>query len=127
MNYAVVACQSSMQRSRRFTDGFWRMSGHPAVQQALRNHSFDSLGLPDSVSLPKLNPVEPPRYGPVSPWCGRGGTARCPPIPIKISSATLTECPNYAARRLCDCRQPQLLDDQVVWVRGLRNCLESRF
>ena len=26
--------------------GFWRMSGHPAVQQALRNHFFDSLGLP---------------------------------------------------------------------------------
>lgn len=26
--------------------GFWRMSGHPAVQQALRNHDFDSLGLP---------------------------------------------------------------------------------
>jgi len=26
--------------------GFWRMSGHPAVQQALRNHAFDSLGLP---------------------------------------------------------------------------------
>jgi len=26
--------------------GFWRMSGHPAVQQALRNHYFDSLGLP---------------------------------------------------------------------------------
>ena len=26
--------------------GFWRMSGHPAVQQALRNHHFDSLGLP---------------------------------------------------------------------------------
>ena len=25
--------------------GFWRMSGHPAVQQALRNHYFDSLGL----------------------------------------------------------------------------------
>src|SRR5260370_26869954 len=24
----------------------WRMSGHPAVQQALRNHSFDLLGLP---------------------------------------------------------------------------------
>ena len=23
--------------------GFWRMSGHPAVQQALRNHYFDSL------------------------------------------------------------------------------------
>jgi len=26
--------------------GFWRMSGHPAVQMALRNHVFDSLGLP---------------------------------------------------------------------------------
>src|SRR6516162_3996905 len=26
--------------------GFWRMSGHPAVQHALRNHYFDSLGLP---------------------------------------------------------------------------------
>ena len=26
--------------------GFWRMSAHPAVQQALRNHYFDSLGLP---------------------------------------------------------------------------------
>ena len=26
--------------------GIWRMSGHPAVQSALRNHYFDSLGLP---------------------------------------------------------------------------------
>src|SRR5262244_1459802 len=26
--------------------GFWRLSRHPAVQQALRNHYFDSLGLP---------------------------------------------------------------------------------
>jgi RNA-directed DNA polymerase len=26
--------------------GFWRMSGHPAVQQALRNAYFDSLALP---------------------------------------------------------------------------------
>ena len=26
--------------------GFWRMSGHPAVQMALRNHVFDALGLP---------------------------------------------------------------------------------
>jgi RNA-directed DNA polymerase len=26
--------------------GFWRMSGHPAVQNALRNHYFDSIGLP---------------------------------------------------------------------------------
>ena len=26
--------------------GIWRMSGHPAVQSALRNHYFDSIGLP---------------------------------------------------------------------------------
>ena len=26
--------------------GYWRMSSHLAVQQALRNHYFDSLGLP---------------------------------------------------------------------------------
>jgi RNA-directed DNA polymerase len=26
--------------------GFWRMAGHPAVQQALRNRYFDSIGLP---------------------------------------------------------------------------------
>jgi RNA-directed DNA polymerase len=26
--------------------GLWRMSGHPAVQQALRNDNFESLGLP---------------------------------------------------------------------------------
>ncbi len=26
--------------------GFWRMSSHPAVQMALRNHYFDSVGLP---------------------------------------------------------------------------------
>jgi RNA-directed DNA polymerase len=25
---------------------FWRMSGHPSVQQALRNSYFDGLGLP---------------------------------------------------------------------------------
>src|SRR5215831_10639213 len=30
----------------RSPTGFWRMSGHPAVRQALRNHYFDLLGLP---------------------------------------------------------------------------------
>jgi RNA-directed DNA polymerase len=36
--HAAVAAGSST--------GFWRMSGHPAVQQALRNSYFDGLGLP---------------------------------------------------------------------------------
>jgi RNA-directed DNA polymerase len=39
---------------RRFTDGLCRMSGHPAVQQAVRNHCFDSLGLP-RLHVPDLN------------------------------------------------------------------------
>ena len=46
---------------------FWRMSGHPAVQQALRNAYFDSLGLPQSMFPSKHNLVEPPWYGPVCP------------------------------------------------------------
>jgi RNA-directed DNA polymerase len=31
--------------------GLWRMSGHPAVQHALRNHFFDALGLPRMLVL----------------------------------------------------------------------------
>ena len=45
-NSAAAACLSSTRRSplaRRPDSG---MSGHPAVQQALRNHVFNSLGLP---------------------------------------------------------------------------------
>src|SRR6202045_1770049 len=39
--------------------GFWRMSGHPAVQQALRNHYFDSLGLPRlQVQIPTKSPAD---------------------------------------------------------------------
>jgi RNA-directed DNA polymerase len=42
------------QRSgrRRFPTGFWRMYGHPAVQQALRNHYFYSLGPPTPCLCP---------------------------------------------------------------------------
>ena len=50
------------------------MSGHPTVQRALRNHHFDFLGLPDSMSLPKPKPVEPPRYVTRMPG-GVGGVA----------------------------------------------------
>jgi RNA-directed DNA polymerase len=33
--------------------GFWRMSRHPVIQLALRNHHFDSLGLPRLHVLPE--------------------------------------------------------------------------
>jgi hypothetical protein len=62
--------------------GFRRMSGHPAVQvrilnvtqAALRNHHFDSLGLPDSMFWPRLNPIEPPWYA-TRMRAGVGGAA----------------------------------------------------
>jgi hypothetical protein len=45
--------------------GFWRMSGHPEIQRALRNPYFDGLGVPRLyVLLPRFNPIEPPWYGP---------------------------------------------------------------
>jgi len=47
--------------------GRWRMSSHPAVQKALRNHAFDDLGLPRLYVAAGANPVEPPSYGPVCP------------------------------------------------------------
>jgi group II intron maturase/reverse transcriptase-like protein len=63
--------------------GFWRMSGHPAVQQALRNHSFDLLDLPPTPCLcPSLTLSNRRGTDPYARWCGRGGAVRCPPIPI---------------------------------------------
>jgi hypothetical protein len=50
------------------------MSGHPAVQQALRNAYFESLGLPRIHVPPKHNSVEPPWYGTRMPG-GVGGVA----------------------------------------------------
>ena len=58
--------------------GFWRMSGQPAVQQALRNHYFDTLSLPNPhVSVQ----VEPPWYGPVCPVVGEGRHREVSPYP----------------------------------------------
>ena len=62
--------------------GFWRMSGHPAVQQALRNRYFDSTRPSSTPCLcPKLNPIEPPWYGPVCPVVWEGRSREAPPYP----------------------------------------------
>src|SRR5262249_46213760 len=64
--------------------GFWRMSGHPAVQKALRNHVFGSLSacpvstLRVEAQLGRTAEVRDP----YARWCGRGGAVRRPPIPI---------------------------------------------
>jgi RNA-directed DNA polymerase len=59
--------------------GFWRMSRHPAVQQALRNRYFDSIGLPRvdmtfRVAEPTRKVYWTKRRG---VWTGRDGCAWC--------------------------------------------------
>jgi hypothetical protein len=82
-NCAVVACQSSMQRSppvhRRGSGACpdTRWSNKPCAT-TISTHSVS----PDSMSLPPLNPVEPPWYGPVSLVVGEGWHREVSPIPI---------------------------------------------
>ena len=61
--------------------GLWRMSGHPAVQQALRNRLFDELELRNSTFPTRLNPVEPPWYRTRMP----GGVGGAMPKGIPLS------------------------------------------
>jgi hypothetical protein len=70
--------------------GFWRMSGHPVVNRPCATRISTASVFPASTFLPKLNPIEPPCYGPVARWCGRGGAARRPPIPINRQYAAPT-------------------------------------
>jgi hypothetical protein len=81
--------------------GFWRMSRHPAVQQALRNPFFDSLGLPRLMSLLQLNSIEPPWCGPVCPVVRGDGAVRRPPIPINKQSGA-NDYGRYHLRRARD-------------------------
>ena len=71
----------------------WRMARHVAVQQALRNHHFDSLGPPDSTPLLRPNPGEPPWYGPVCPVVWEGRHREVPPIPINPGSDSFPDRP----------------------------------
>ena len=57
------------------------MSGHPSVQQALRNSYFDSLGLPLIMRRLKLNSIEPPWYGPVCQVVWEGWRREASPYP----------------------------------------------
>ena len=50
---------------------FWRMPGHPAVQQASAITFATHSVYPDSTSLPTLNPVEPPCTEPYAVVWGR--------------------------------------------------------
>src|SRR5207302_1484011 len=81
-NCAVVACQSSMQRSPPV-----RRRGSGACPDTRRSNKLCATTTsthsvsPDSMSLPKLNPVEPPWYGPVCPVVGEGWHREVSPYP----------------------------------------------
>jgi RNA-directed DNA polymerase len=68
---------------------FWRMSGHPAVQQALRNSSFDGLGLPRLYVSAQAYPIEPPWYGPVCPVVWEGWRREASPYPDQGRKAVI--------------------------------------
>src|ERR1700756_2422292 len=72
--------------------GFWRMSGHPAVQQALATTTSTHSVSPDSMCLSQLNPVEPPWYGPVCPVVGEGWHREVSPYPDLWHQATDRRC-----------------------------------
>src|SRR5271169_6812495 len=55
--------------------GFWGMSGHPAVQQALCNPYFDGLGLPRLYFCSSLTRSNRRGTDPCARWCGKIGRA----------------------------------------------------
>ena len=61
--------------------GLWRMSGHPAVQQALRNAYFESLGLPRIGARPSLTRSNRRGTGPVCPVVWEGWRREASPYP----------------------------------------------
>jgi hypothetical protein len=68
--------------------GFWRMSGHPAVQQACATRISTVTVFPASVFLTTLNSIEPPWYGPVCPVVWEGRRREAFPYPDQCPAET---------------------------------------
>src|SRR5262249_42768020 len=82
-NCAIMTYPSSTQRSppdHRQGSGACPDPG-PFNKPCATTTSSRSVSL-DFMFPTKLNLLEPPGARPVARWCGRGGTVRCPPIPI---------------------------------------------
>src|SRR5439155_20201845 len=62
--------------------GPWRLSFSEALHRAFTKARFRRLGLLPWKSWRALNPPNRRGTDPYARWCGRGGIARCPPIPI---------------------------------------------
>ena len=54
----------------------------PALTIALQTRFFGSIGLASVAAPSSALSIEPPDTDPYVRWCGRGGVARRPPIPI---------------------------------------------
>jgi hypothetical protein len=82
-NCGAGVCRSSTRRSppaRRPGSGACpdiRRSNRPCATRTSTASVF-----PTFMFLRELNPIEPPGTDPYARWCGRGGAARRPPIPI---------------------------------------------
>jgi hypothetical protein len=101
--------QSQAGRAGALLRGVWGPSGSKPVQVAPKNAYFDGLGLPlRSVSSTR----RPPYTVPYVRWCGRGGIARLPPIPIDA----------VLARRLSTERSDTQLNHQPAEL----NCLSDQ-
>jgi hypothetical protein len=71
-----------------------RVCGLGSLNKRIRRHSQSTARptsthsvCPDSMSLPQLNPVEPPWYGPVCPVVGEGWHREVSPYPDRHSAA----------------------------------------
>ena len=70
--------------------GLWRMSGHPAVQQALRNDYFETLGLPRILcARPSLTRSNRRGTGPVCPVVWEGWRREASPYPDLTSTPAI--------------------------------------
>jgi RNA-directed DNA polymerase len=58
------------------------IANSPAMKFAFPNGYFAEIGLPQLFTVVSLNLTEPPDADPHVRWCGRGGEATLPPIPM---------------------------------------------
>ena len=79
--------------------GLWRMSGHPAVQQALRNAHFElARSSPTLCARPSLTRSNRRGTGPVCPVVWEGWRRETPPYPDQFPSPS-SDCPAWRGRQ----------------------------
>src|SRR6516164_1255854 len=70
------------------------VGGCQGTEPVVAKPAPQSLALaPTPCRCPSLTPSNRRVRDPYARWCGRGGTARCPPIPIFGASSSLPDAP----------------------------------